>query len=307
MPVSPQLLTNANLASMVVGARDYGLIEQGAIAVAGEKIAWAGPLQNIPDQFAGFPRRDLAGRLVTPALIDCHTHLVFADNRALEFEMRLNGASYEEIARAGGGIIATVKATRAMSEEELLSDALTRVDALIAEGVSLIEVKSGYGLDLKTELAMLRVARRIAHERKIMVRTTFLGAHAVPPEYKGRSEAYLEEICLPALRAASAQGLVDAVDGFCEGIAFQPAQIAKVFDVAADSNNPARQDESPCRIGPQLSESRCVEPPQDNAQHKHPRTQTTPMPPKKRETAHAARPPPGEQCASPCRLHRRRP
>jgi imidazolonepropionase len=158
----------------------------------------------------------------------------------VEFEMRLNGASYEEIARAGGGIISTVTATRAASAADLLTAALPRVDALIAEGVTCIEIKSGYGLDMETELRMLRVARAIAAHRAITVRTTFLGAHATPPEYTGRNDVYIDQVCIPALRAAYAQGLVDAVDGFCEGIAFQPNQIARVFDVARELGLPVK-------------------------------------------------------------------
>ncbi len=240
MPVSAQLLVNLNLAAMVAGQTSYGLVDKGAIVLAGEKILWAGPQQDIPGQFMKFSRTDLGGRLVTPALVDCHTHLVFAGNRAREFEMRLNGASYEQIARAGGGIVATVNATRAASKQELLSAALPRIDALISEGVSLVEVKSGYGLDIKSELAMLSVARQIALERPIEVLTTFLGAHAVPPEYQGRPDAYIDEVCIPALCAAHKEGLVDAVDGFCETIAFTPAQIARVFDVAGELSLPVK-------------------------------------------------------------------
>jgi len=183
---------------------------------------------------------DLDGKLITPALIDCHTHVVFGGNRAAEFEQRLNGASYEDVARAGGGIVSTVTATRTATEEQLLSDALKRVDALIAEGVTLIEVKSGYGLDRETELKMLRVARQIARARPIEVRTSFLGAHAVPAEYKERPDAYIDDICIPTLRAAAAAGLVDAVDGFCEGIAFDTTQIARVFDVAFELGLPVK-------------------------------------------------------------------
>jgi len=240
MPVAPQILVNAKLATMAPGAKEYGLIENGAIALKGEKILWAGALGDLPGIYAKFARRDLTGRLVTPALVDCHTHLVFAGNRAREFEMRLNGASYEQIARAGGGIVATVNATRAASKQELLSAALPRIDALIGEGVSLVEVKSGYGLDIKSELAMLSVARRIALERPIEVLTTFLGAHAVPPEYQGRPDAYIDEVCIPALCAAHKEGLVDAVDGFCEGIGFTPAQIARVFEKAKQLGLPLK-------------------------------------------------------------------
>ena len=224
------LLRNAVVATMA-GDRPYGLIENAAIAVEGDLISWVGPEAELPEQYhaAG---EDLKGRLVTPGLIDCHTHVVFGGNRAAEFEMRLKGASYEEVARAGGGIVSTVTATREASADDLLADALARVDALIAEGATTIEVKSGYGLDQETELKMLRVARAIGKVRNVKVVTTFLGAHAVPGEYAGRSDEYIDEVCIPALEAAHAEGLVDAVDGFCEGIAFDTRQIARVFDRA---------------------------------------------------------------------------
>ncbi|SPH16996.1 Imidazolonepropionase [Defluviimonas aquaemixtae] len=225
------LFTNCRAATMA-GEAPYGLIEDAAIAVTPDGILWTGPSPDIPAATAAFPRHDLGGRLVTPALIDCHTHLVHGGNRANEFEMRLHGASYEEVARAGGGIVSTVRATRDATEDELIASALPRVDALIAEGVSVIEIKSGYGLDIDTELRMLRAARRLPALRPVEVRTTFLGAHAVPPDYKDRADAYLDEVCIPALKAAHEEGLVDAVDGFSEGIAFSPAQIARVFDVA---------------------------------------------------------------------------
>lgn len=227
--MSRELLVNLTLATMDRGERPYGLVDRGAVALDDGRIAWCGPADAIADDCAAWPRRDLDGRLVTPALIDCHTHLVYGGDRAREFEMRLEGASYEDIARAGGGIFSTVEATRRADPDALVFGALPRVDALIAEGVSTIEVKSGYGLDVETELAMLRAARRIADERPVRVRTSFLGAHAVPPEYAGRSNAYIDEVCLPALEAAHAQRLADAVDGFCEGIAFTPAQIDRVF------------------------------------------------------------------------------
>ena len=228
----PEILTNAALATMEHGVRPYGLIPTGAVAMDGGRIAWCGPADAMPDDYAAWPRRDLEGRLVTPALIDCHTHIVYGGDRAREFEMRLEGMSYEDVARAGGGIFSTVEATRKAGPDTLLAGALPRVDALIAEGVSTIEIKSGYGLDIETELTMLRTARRIAAERPVRVRTSFLGAHAIPPMYEGRSDAYLDEVCLPALEAAHAQRLVDAVDGFCEGIAFTPAQIERVFERA---------------------------------------------------------------------------
>ena len=218
----------------------YGAIPDAAIAVRGGVVAWVGPASVLPASSRDLPRHSLGGRCVTPGLIDCHTHIVHGGNRAVEFEMRLNGASYEEVARAGGGIVSTVSATRDATEADLLTDALRRVDALMAEGVTVIEIKSGYGLDIETELRMLRVARAIGERRAIRVITTFLGAHATPADYAGRDDAYIDEVCIPALRAAHRDGLVDAVDGFCEGIAFQPAQIARVFDVARDLGLPVK-------------------------------------------------------------------
>lgn len=232
--MAERLITNAVLATMAPHGVPYGLLQRGAIAVSGGRIAWCGVEADLPADHAGWPRTDIEGRLITPALIDCHTHIVHGGNRASEFELRLKGASYEEIAKAGGGIVSTVKATRGEDEAALLKSALRRVDALIAEGVATIEIKSGYGLDIETELKMLRVARRIADVRSIRVRTSFLGAHAVPPEYRGRADAYIDEVCIPALEAAHEAGLADAVDGFCEGIAFTPRQIERVFLKARD-------------------------------------------------------------------------
>jgi imidazolonepropionase len=223
------ILLNATMATMTSG---YGLIERAAIVLDGERIAWAGPESDLPVGGRAAdrgPRLDLEGRLVTPGLIDCHTHLVFAGDRAREFEMRLEGASYEDIARAGGGILSTVRATRSASEDELVASASARADQMLRQGVTTIEVKSGYGLDVETELRMLRAARRIGRERAVRIATTFLGAHAIPPEHAGRADDYIVECVLPALRAAHAEGLVDAVDGFCEGIAFSPAQMERVF------------------------------------------------------------------------------
>ena len=234
------VLISAGMATMTDGGTPYGLCQDAAIAVEGAKIVWAGERSALPQDFAGWPIEDFGPRLITPALIDAHTHVVFGGDRAVEFEIRLKGASYEEIARAGGGILSTVNATRAASEDALLEDALTRVDALIAEGVCTIEIKSGYGLDKETELKMLRVARRIGESRPVRVRTSFLGAHAVPPEFSSRPDDYIREICIPTLRKAHAEGLVDAVDGFCEGIAFSPAQIAQVFDVAQELGIPVK-------------------------------------------------------------------
>ena len=234
------LLTNCTIATLPDGRADYGLTDRGAVLIEGDQIAWVGSQGALPEAARGRERIDLEGRLVTPALIDCHTHLVFGGDRAVEFEMRLNGASYEEVARAGGGIVSTVRATRAADEAALLASALPRLDALIREGVTTVEVKSGYGLDQETELRMLRVARKLAEQRPVTVKTSFLGAHAVPAEYAGRADAYIDEVCIPALRAAHAEGLVDAVDAFCEGIAFQPEQVARVFDVARELGLPVK-------------------------------------------------------------------
>ena len=233
------LLTNAKLATLQ-NNDEFGIIDDGVIVLDGAHIAWVGGAIELPDTYRDQEIRDLGGRLVTPALIDCHTHVVFAGNRAVEFELRLNGASYQEVAQAGGGIVSTVTATRAASEDELLTDALIRIDAMIAEGVTFIEVKSGYGLDRETELKMLRVARRIAKVRPIEVKTSFLGAHAVPAEYAGRADAYIEDVCIPTLRVAHTEGLIDAVDGFCEGIAFDTKQIARIFTVAKELGLPVK-------------------------------------------------------------------
>lgn len=223
------LLTHATLATMTDG---YGLIPEAAVVLEGERIAWAGPMTALPTAYRGLAEFDCAGRLVTPGLIDCHTHSVFAGHRAVEFELRLKGASYEDIARAGGGILSTVTATRAAAEGDLLARALPRIDQLIASGATTIEVKSGYGLTVEDELKMLRAARRIAQARPVTVKTTHLAAHAVPPEYKGRATAYIDEVVLPSLRQAHAEGLIDAVDAFCEGIAFSVEELRPMFTEA---------------------------------------------------------------------------
>ncbi len=220
------LLTHATLATMTDG---YGLIPEAAVVIEGDRIAWAGPMADLPATHRSLPDHDCGGRLVTPGLIDCHTHAVFAGHRAVEFELRLKGASYEEIARAGGGILSTVTATRAASEDALLASALPRIDQLIASGATTIEVKSGYGLTIGDELKMLRAARRIAQHRPVTVRSTHLAAHAVPPEFKGDATGYIKNIALPSLRAAHAEGLVDAVDAFCETIAFTTDQLDPLF------------------------------------------------------------------------------
>ncbi|WP_299675477.1 imidazolonepropionase [uncultured Roseobacter sp.] len=226
----PILLTRLTAATLADTASGYGLLANAGLAIESGRISWIGPMQDCPVDIAKLPTHDFEGRLVTPALIDCHTHLVHGGDRAQEFEMRLEGASYEEIARAGGGIVSTVTATRETSENDLLAAALRRVDALIAEGVATVEIKSGYGLDHDTELKMLRVARTVARSRPIHVSTSFLGAHAVPAG--ANADTYIDDVCIPALTAAHAEGLVDAVDGFCEGIAFDAAQIRRVFEAA---------------------------------------------------------------------------
>lgn len=213
-------------------AGNYGLIDAGAIAIEDGRVAFAGPADALSEGWRDAEAEHLDGRLVTPALIDCHTHLVFGGNRANEFEMRLNGATYEEIARAGGGILSTVKATRALSEEDLVKAALPRLDALIAEGVRTVEIKSGYGLTIVDELKMLRAARRLGKVRGVRVVTSWLAAHAAPPDYKGRAGDYLDDVALPGLAEAHAEGLVDAVDGFCEGIAFSVEEMRRVFERA---------------------------------------------------------------------------
>ena len=233
------VLANARLATFAAGD-PYGLVDDGALAIEAGRIRWVGRRDVLPTGYAAWPLDDLGGRLVTPALVDCHTHIVFGGHRAREFELRLTGASYEEIARAGGGIRSTVQATREASEDALLESALPRVDALIAEGLGTLEVKSGYGLDLDTERRMLRVARRIGEVRDVTVATTFLGAHALPPEYQDRPDAYIEYVTGEVLPALAAEGLVDAVDAFCESIAFSPAQVARVFDAANELDIPVK-------------------------------------------------------------------
>ncbi|PTT88286.1 imidazolonepropionase [Pelomonas sp. HMWF004] len=213
----------------LAGSSGWGLVDDGALLVSGGRLRWVGPTAQLPPEAAGAEVVELHGALVTPGLVDCHTHLVYGGNRAHEFEQRLHGASYADIARAGGGIRATVAATRAATEDELFASAAKRARALMAEGVTTLEVKSGYGLDAATEARMLRVARRL-QPLGLTVRTTYLAAHALPPEFT-EPDAYIEAVCawLPGLQAA---GLVDAVDAFCEHIAFSPAQVGLVFDTA---------------------------------------------------------------------------
>ncbi len=227
-------------ARLMTGVDGTGLIADGVIVAHGERIAYAGPAAGAPAVTGDVETVDLEGRLVTPALIDCHTHIVHGGNRAREFEMRLDGASYVEIAQAGGGIMSTVRATRGLDVEGLVAEALPRLDTLLGEGVGTIEVKSGYGLSIAAEIAMLRAARRLERERPVRIVTSYLGAHAVPEEYRGRKAEFLHEVVLPGLDAAHAEGLVDAVDGFCEGIAFSAEEMALVFDRAAALSLPVK-------------------------------------------------------------------
>jgi len=225
---------------MTDSAVPYGLLENAAMVLRSGRIDWLGPQASIPDIYQNLPAEDLGGRLVTPGLIDCHTHLVFGGNRAREFELRLQGASYEEISRQGGGIVSTMTHTRAMSEDELLTASFPRLDALLAEGVGCVEIKSGYGLTINDELKMLRVARRLAQERDVQVKTSFLGAHAIPEEYDGRADDYIAEVCLPALEQGVAEDLIDCVDAFCENIAFTVEQVEKVFLRAKELGVPVK-------------------------------------------------------------------
>ena len=233
------LYTNVQIATMEP-ISSYGLIENAAIAIEDELISWVGSAADLPDHYREHRRHDLEGRLMTPALIDCHSHIVHGGHRAGEFAMRLEGASYEDVARAGGGIVSTVRATREADLAALVKSALPRVDALLREGVATLEIKSGYGLDIETECRMLRAARMIAERRDVRVITSFLGAHALPFDYQDRADAYIDEVCLPALEAAHAEGLVDAVDGFCEGIAFTTDQVERVFKKAAELGLPIK-------------------------------------------------------------------
>jgi imidazolonepropionase len=231
MPQWDSLWIDGHVATMAHGLAPYGAIRDGAVAVRDGRIAWVGPRAELPDTPARCAHRvhALGGAWLTPGLIDCHTHLVFAGNRIAEFEARCNGASYTEIARQGGGILATVAATRAASPEALLALARSRIMSLVTGGVTTLEIKSGYGLDLDTERRMLGAARQLGRELGIGVSTTYLGAHAVPPEFAGRADDYIAFICDEALPALAAEGLIDAVDAFCETLAFSTAQVERLF------------------------------------------------------------------------------
>jgi imidazolonepropionase len=230
---------DAQLATLAPDRPGLGVVERGAIAALDGRIAFAGAEADLPTGWDARERIAIDGRWVTPGLIDCHTHVVHAGDRAQEFELRLKGASYEEIARHGGGILSTVNATRAASEDDLIVQSLPRLDRLIAEGVTTIEIKSGYGLNMETEARMLRVGRRLGVERDIDVVTSFLGAHALPPEAQGDKELYIDQVCamIPAL---AKEKLADAVDAFCEGIAFSPEQTARVFGAAKRAALPVK-------------------------------------------------------------------
>jgi len=234
------LLTDARIATMQDGGADYGVVNgPAAIAISDGRIDWVGKQSDLPEHRVA-SERSMAGRWMTPALIDCHTHLVFGGDRAAEFEQRLRGASYEDIARAGGGIMSTVRATREASADELFDAALPRVNALASEGVATVEIKSGYGLDYKTEIRMLEVARRLGDASSVDVRTTLLAAHTVPPEFEGDADGYIDLICDTLLPQVAEQGLADAVDAYCESIAFSGPQIAKLFDAATKLGLPVK-------------------------------------------------------------------
>ncbi|PAQ05244.1 imidazolonepropionase [Mesorhizobium temperatum] len=236
-----RLWRNARLATMAESAAGLGIVEHGAIAARDGVIVYAGPEADMTAALLQDAEIvDCKGRWITPGLIDCHTHLVHAGNRANEFEMRLAGATYEEVTKAGGGIVSSVKALRAASEHELVAQSLPRLDALIAEGLTTIEIKSGYGLDLENEKKSLHAARLLGENRPVTVRTSFLGAHALPPEAKGDKDAFIDLVAKEILPAVAAEGLADAVDGFCEGIAFSPEQISRVFDAAKAAGLPVK-------------------------------------------------------------------
>lgn len=237
-----RLWINANIAAMTTGGEAYGALVDAAIAVKSGAIAWIDPVKELPaapEQCAD-EVHNAGGRWITPGLIDCHTHLVFGGNRAREFEMRLEGASYEEISRAGGGIVSTMRATREADDDELYEAAAPRLRALLAEGVTTVEIKSGYGLETASELKQLRVARRLGDAHPVSVRTSFLGAHAVPPEYQGRQDDYAAHVADEMLPMVARSGLADAVDAFCENIGFTPGETERVFEAARRAGLPVK-------------------------------------------------------------------
>jgi imidazolonepropionase len=236
---STVLLRNARLMTLAADKTGLGLIDDGNLLIRDGRIAYAGVAGEMPTA-NGIETIDCEGRWITPGLVDCHTHLVHAGNRAREFEMRLAGATYEEVARAGGGIVSSVKALRAASEDDLVAQSLPRLDALIAEGATTIEVKSGYGLDLANEAKSLRAARRLGQMRDVTIRTTFLGAHALPPEAGGDKDGFIDRLIAQMLPVIAKDGLADAVDAFCEGIAFSPEQTDRVFTAARKLGLPVK-------------------------------------------------------------------
>ncbi len=238
--MSDRLLTNLRIATMRPDGAPYGMIEHGCMVLSGDSIVWIDDRKSLPVKYKYVTEEDMQGRLATPGLVDCHTHLVYGGDRAKEFELRLEGASYEEIARAGGGIVSTVSATRSATEDELVASALPRLDHLIAEGATTVEIKSGYGLTAIDEARMLSAARKLGEHRAVEIQTTFLGAHALPPEYKDRADDYIDIVCNNMLPAAAHVGLVDAVDAFCEGIAFSVNQTNKVFAKAKELGLPIK-------------------------------------------------------------------
>lgn len=241
MATAVRIWTNARLATLDPKRVGLGIVEDAALVVRDGRIAYAGAASDLPSSLLTSSEVvDCKGRWITPGLIDCHTHLVHAGNRANEFQMRLAGASYDEIARAGGGIVSSVGKVRTASEDDLVRESLSRLDALLAEGVTTIEIKSGYGLTIDDELKMLRAARRLATMRRVSITTTYLGAHATPADYRGRNRDFIGDVVIPGLKAAHAEGLVDAVDGFCEGIAFSPDEIRLVFDAARELGLPVK-------------------------------------------------------------------
>lgn len=235
-----RLLTHCRAASMTPDGAPYGAIEDAAVLMRQGRIAWIGPRADLPASADAVATEDLDGRWITPGLIDCHTHLVFGGDRSGEFERRLQGESYEQIARAGGGILSTVKATRAASEQELLASALARLKGLKRDGVTTVEIKSGYGLDLDTELKQLRVARAVAREGRVRVCATYLALHALPAAFRDRREDFIELVVGEILPAAVSQGLVDAVDAYCEPIAFTPEEVSRLFEAARARGLPVK-------------------------------------------------------------------
>ena len=234
------VLNECKIVQMINSHNDLDIIENVSIAIEGNKISWLGQSSNLPKEYIEYKSMNLEGRVVTPGLIDCHTHLVYAGDRSKEFDMRLNGKTYKQIAEAGGGIVSTVKETRLASELDLLNASLQRIDDMIECGVTTVEIKSGYGLDIETECKMLRVAREIEKKRDIRIKTSFLGSHAIPLEYKNARNDYIQDVCIKALERAYNEGLVDAVDGFCENIALTSDEIEYVFNFSRKLNLPVK-------------------------------------------------------------------